>query len=262
VSLALLTSGIALALLAACGLGAPLLGIARADAGSPRPEPAATPSAALAGDAPAAAALRAELVDEVARRDPELSPRVLQVLRSVPRHLFMPGAGLAEAYGNHAFPIGHGQTISQPTVVAIMTDALRLTGTERVLEVGTGSGYQAAVLSRLARDVYSIEIVAPLGNEARERLAALGFDNVHVKVGDGYLGWPEHAPFDRIILTAAPPELPPRLVEQLRDGGILVAPLGDEEQQLYRWTKRDGVLTREDLGAVRFVPMVSGTPQP
>ncbi|MEW6271387.1 MAG: protein-L-isoaspartate(D-aspartate) O-methyltransferase [Thermodesulfobacteriota bacterium] len=257
-SIALVASALALALVA-CGLGPPLLGMARADADVPQPSPAPTPSAALRGDTPEAAEMRAELVEEVAQRDPELSPRVLDVLRAVPRHLFVPGAGLFEAYGNHAYPIGHGQTISQPTVVAIMTDALQLTGKERVLEVGTGSGYQAAILSRLAREVWSIEIVAPLGEESRRRLAELGFDNVHVKVGDGYQGWPEHAPFDRIILTAAPPELPAALVEQLTDGGILVAPLGDQEQYLYRWTKRGGTLTRENLGAVRFVPMVGAT---
>ncbi|HEY8517893.1 MAG TPA: protein-L-isoaspartate(D-aspartate) O-methyltransferase [Candidatus Binatia bacterium] len=258
-SAALLASGLAAALLVGLGLGVPLLGTAHAETGTPTP-PAPTPSAALRGDTPEAAKLRDELVTEVARRDPWISSRVLDVLRAVPRHLFMPGAGLFEAYGNHAYPIGHGQTISQPTVVAIMTDALNLTGRERVLEVGTGSGYQAAILSRLAREVYSVEIVAPLGEEARKRLADLGFDNVHVRIGDGYQGWPEKAPFDRIILTAAPPELPAALVEQLADGGILVAPLGEVDQMLYRWTKRGGTLTRESLGAVRFVPMVPASP--
>jgi protein-L-isoaspartate(D-aspartate) O-methyltransferase len=172
----------------------------------------------------------------------------------------LPAAPIDEAYDNHAHPIGHGQTISQPTVVAIMTDALQLRGDESVLEVGTGSGYQTAVLAQLARRVYSIELVEPLAAEARERLAALGCANVVLRHGDGYQGWPEHAPFDRMILTAAPLELPPALVAQLREGGILVAPLGEHDQHLYRWTKRDGRLTREYLGAVRFVPMVTAAP--
>jgi protein-L-isoaspartate(D-aspartate) O-methyltransferase len=218
---------------------------------------------ALAGDEhdpPAARDARVRMVEEVARLDPQLSPRVLDVLRAVPRHRFMPGASLGEAYSNDAHPIGHGQTISQPTVVAIMTDALRLDGQQRVLEIGTGSGYQAAILAKLARDVYSIEIVPALASSATERLRALGYANVHVKHGDGHQGWPEHAPFDRILLTAAPPELPAALVAQLRDGGIVVAPVGDRDQMLYRWTKRGDATSRETLGAVRFVPMVAATP--
>jgi len=234
-------------------LGWPLLGGAHAAGES-------TPAAALAGDSEAARAARHALVDEVARRDPGMDEQTLTALRTVPRHLFMPDADLVEVYGNHAFPIGHGQTISQPTVVAIMTDALQLHGSERVLDVGTGSGYQAAVLAKLAREVYSIEIVAALAAQARARLAALGYANIHVKDGDGYRGWPEHAPFDRIVLTAAPPELPPALIEQLAEGGILVAPLGAADQHLYRWTKQGGELIRESLGAVRFVPMVTATP--
>lgn len=224
---------------------------ARADDG-PRETPA--------GDTAATRALRARLVDEVAARDPQVAPRTLDALREVPRHLFAPQASVVEAYANHAMPIGHGQTISQPTVVAIMTDALRLDGSERVLEIGTGSGYQAAVLARLAREVDSIEIVPELATQATARLRALGIGNVRVRAGDGYRGWPEHAPYDRIVLTAAPPELPAALVEQLRDGGILVAPVGDDDQMLYRWTKRAGEMLRESLGAVRFVPMVTATP--
>jgi protein-L-isoaspartate(D-aspartate) O-methyltransferase len=184
--------------------------------------------------------------------------RALDAMRRVPRHLFVPGASLHDAYRDAPYPIGHGQTISQPTVVALMTHALKLTGSERVLEVGTGSGYQAAVLGLLAREVASIEIVAPLGDQARRRLAALGYHNVEVRIGDGYRGWPEKAPFDRIILTAAPPEMPAGLVEQLREGGIIVAPVGEIDQDLVRWTKRAGSLHKENLGAVRFVPMVRG----
>ena len=182
--------------------------------------------------------------------------RVLDALGRVPRHLFMPGVSTRMAYQDTPYPIGHGQTISQPTVVGLMTQALRLTGEERVLEIGTGSGYQAAVLALLAADVYSIEIVAPLGERARERLMRLGYDNVTVRIGDGYQGWPAHAPFDRIILTAAPPTMPAALVAQLKEGGILVAPVGEDIQDLVRWTKRDGKLDKERLGAVRFVPMV------
>jgi protein-L-isoaspartate(D-aspartate) O-methyltransferase len=140
----------------------------------------------------------------------------------------------------------------------MMTQALQLRGDERVLEIGTGSGYQAAVLSRMSKHVYSIELHAPLAAEAKERLAELGFANVEVRAGDGYAGWPEHAPFDRIILTAAPDELPKALVEQLAEGGILVAPVGPEGQvqRLLRFEKVEGKLVREDLGAVLFVPMV------
>jgi len=248
----LLAATSVLVLLALCGLGGPLLVAAVAGEPSPRPT--------VAGDTAEARAARLRLVDEVERRDPGLSARTLQALRDVPRHLFVPRAGIAEAHANVPLPIGHRQTISQPTVVAIMTDALQLTGGERVLEVGTGSGYQAAILGKLAREVYSVEIVAPLAAESAARLRALGYANVHVKEGDGYQGWPEHAPFDRIVLTAAPPELPAALVAQLRDGGTIVAPVGEEDQSLYRWTKRDGALRRDFLGAVRFVPMVTPSP--
>lgn len=248
----LLAATSVLVLIALCGLGGPWLAIAAADEPSPGPT--------VAGDTAAARAARARLVEEVAQRDPGLSARTLQALRDVPRHLFVPHAGIAEAHANVPLPIGHRQTISQPTVVAIMTDALQLTGGERVLEVGTGSGYQAAILARLAREVYSVEIVPPLAAESAARLRALGYANVHVKEGDGYQGWPEHAPFDGIVLTAAPPALPEALVAQLRDGGVIVAPVGEQDQNLYRWTKRDGTLERDFLGAVRFVPMVTPSP--
>lgn len=211
-------------------------------------------------DPPAARALREELVRQVARSTPGLDERVLDALRSVPRHLFAPTATLEEAYDDHAFPIGYRQTISQPTVVAIMSDALELNGDEHVLEVGTGSGYQAAVLSRLARQVDSVEIVAPLADAARTRLAELGCSNVDVRIGDGYRGWPERAPFDAIVLTAAPPELPAALLDQLAEGGRLVAPVGiADDQVLGRWTKRAGRVDYETLGAVRFVPLVHST---
>ena len=238
----------------------PCLALAAAAARSTDAAPGATPGP-TPGDTPATRELRARLVDEVAALDPQIGSRTLEALRGVPRHLFVPGASVGDAYANHALPIGHGQTISQPTVVAIMTDALRLDGSERVLEIGTGSGYQAAVLSRLAREVDSIELVPELASEAAARLRSLGYANVQVRAGDGYAGWPERAPYDRIVLTAAPPALPPALVAQLREGGIVVAPVGTDEQFLYRWTKRDARMQRDDLGAVRFVPMVTSTPR-
>jgi protein-L-isoaspartate(D-aspartate) O-methyltransferase len=159
-------------------------------------------------------------------------------------------------------PIGHGQTISQPTVVALMTEALELRGRERVLEIGTGSGYQAAILSLLASEVYTIEIVSDLADEARARLSQLGYSNVHVRAGDGYRGWPEQAPFERILVTAAPDVMPGALLDQLVEGGALVGPVGPTHamQRLLRYRKKDGRISSEDLGAVRFVPMVQGDP--
>jgi protein-L-isoaspartate(D-aspartate) O-methyltransferase len=165
-----------------------------------------------------------------------------------------------EAYEDHPLPIGHGQTISQPTVVAMMSQALELKGDERILEIGTGSGYQAAVLCKLAREVDSIEIVPELATRARRVLAELGCTNVRVHDGDGWKGLPDRAPFDRIVVTAAPDVLPDALVAQLREGGLLVVPVGaqGDDQRLERHWKREGRLVREDLGAVRFVPMVHG----
>lgn len=185
---------------------------------------------------------------------------VLDALRKVPRHLYAPDATLTDAYGDWPLPIGSGQTISQPSLVAVMTEALGVEPRHKVLEIGTGSGYQAAVLSLLARDVYTIEILPELGEVARARLSRLGHRNVHVRIGDGYAGWPEHAPFDRIIVTAAPPELPKALTDQLADGGVLVAPIGDERrgQWLVRVKKIGGELASERLEPVRFVPMVRG----
>jgi protein-L-isoaspartate(D-aspartate) O-methyltransferase len=216
-------------------------------------------------DPPEARALRAELVRRVAEYPPwpagdAWDPRVLRAIAEVPRHLFVPGAPLVGAYADDPYPIGREQTISQPTVVALMTQALDLGGAERVLEVGTGSGYQAAVLARLAAEVYSVERIASLGEAAAARLAALGYRNVIVRVGDGYAGWPAEAPFDRIVVTAAPAGLPQALLDQLADGGICVAPVGDHwSQSLVRWRMEKGFLDAENLGPVRFVPMLSGT---
>ena len=231
------------------------------------PQPSATagasvaPSASVAvpvDDSPEAQALRRRLLAKVGLEVHDA--RVLAAMNDVPRHAFMPGYSLTEAYVDEPRPIGWEQTISQPSIVGIMTEALKLGGTERVLEIGTGSGYQAAVLARLAKDVYTIEILEPLAAMAKERLAGMGYANIHVRAGDGYLGWPEHAPFDRILVTAAPPAVPQALLDQLADGGILVVPVGPEhqDQRLLRYTKRAGKVSQEDLGAVIFVPMVKG----
>ena len=202
--------------------------------------------------------MRRTLVARIVARYPGLDDkRVRDAMLSVPRHWFV-DAPLVDAYRDRPFPIGHGQTISQPTIVMMMSHALHLDGSERVLEVGTGSGYQAAVLSVLAWEVFSIEIVAPLASRARDRLAAAGYSNVQVRTGDGYKGWPEQAPFDRVIVTAAPPEMPQALLDQLRIGGILIAPIGGQHQtqRLERWTRTETGFSREDLGPVVFVPMV------
>lgn len=201
--------------------------------------------------------LRERLVDVVAREVRDGS--VLAALRAVPRHVFVPAASLREAYADRPIPIGHGATISQPTVVGLMSEALELTGIERVLEVGTGSGYQTAVLSRLAREIDTVEIVPELGERAARRLAEIGCDNVRVFVGDGWQGLPDRAPYDRIVVTAAPDVLPPELASQLTEGGLIVVPVGPAKstQRLERFEKENGNLRMiEDLGAVKFVPMV------
>jgi protein-L-isoaspartate(D-aspartate) O-methyltransferase len=181
--------------------------------------------------------------------------RVLAAMRAVPRHELVPEELREHAYEDHPLPIGHGQTISQPYVVAVMSEALDLDASERVLEVGTGSGYQAAVLGHLAKEVYSIEIVEPLAVSAQADLARLGYGNVHVRHGDGYRGWPEHAPFDAIVVTAAPDHVPQPLVEQLALGGRLVIPVGTGVQELLRITRDETGVHEERLLGVRFVPM-------
>ena len=183
-------------------------------------------------------------------------PRVLEALRKVPRHRFVPPEMQALAYQDSPFPIGLGQTISQPYVVAFMTEALELKPSDRVLEIGTGSGYQAAVLSVLAREVYSIEILEQLGKEAEARLKQMGYANVRVRIGNGYNGWPEAAPFDAIIVTAAPSDVPPTLVAQLRPGGRMVVPVGRWFQDLIRLRRTVKGVERESLLPVSFVPMV------
>ncbi len=204
-----------------------------------------------------------DIADEIAFTRAEIGraafdPRVLAALAAVPREEFVPAERRLFAYANGALPIGHGQTISQPYIVALMTDLLAPRPDDIVLEIGTGSGYQAAVLSRLVRQVYSIEIVAPLALAARERLERLGCANVAVRHGDGYRGWAEHAPFDGIVVTAAAPHVPPPLVEQLKPGGRLVIPVGHPGgyQQL-RLVEKDaaGAVGQRDLLAVAFVPL-------
>ena len=204
-------------------------------------------------------ALREEMVRLQIERRGVRNPAVLRAMREVPRHLFVPEPMRRSAYEDHPLPIGHGQTISQPYIVAAMTEMLDPRPGHRVLEIGTGSGYQAAVLARLVSHVYTIEIVEPLGKQAQERLAALGYRNVTVRIGDGYEGWPEEAPFDRIILTAAPPEVPQKLIDQLRNGGRLVAPVGAGWQELVVIDKdAKGNVRRRTEFPVMFVPMVPG----
>ncbi|HXF67209.1 MAG TPA: protein-L-isoaspartate(D-aspartate) O-methyltransferase [Burkholderiales bacterium] len=184
--------------------------------------------------------------------------RVMAAIAKVPRHEFVPPSERRNAYANRPLPIGHGQTISQPFIVALMTDLMEIRPGDKVLEIGTGSGYQAAVLAELAGEVYTVEIVEPLAREAAARLARLGYRNVVAKAGDGYQGWLEHAPFDAIMVTAAPREVPPPLLEQLKPGGRLVVPVGGQlgGQRLLVLTKRpDGTVARREVLAVRFVPL-------
>lgn len=207
-------------------------------------------------DADFAASRRAMVLEQIRRRGIG-SPRVLEAMLAVPRHKFVPAESRTLAYADHPLPIGEGQTISQPYMVAVMADALALTGSERILEVGTGSGYQAAVLSLLAREVFTVESRTSLALAARQRLAQLGYLNVDVHAGDGTLGLPELAPFDAIVVAAAAPRVPPPLLEQLAEGGRLVIPVGQSEQQeLLEVRKTRGETTSRALHYCRFVPLV------
>lgn len=205
---------------------------------------------------------REQMVREQLQSRDIRDPRVLDAMRTVPRHLFVPEPQRRLAYGDHPLPIGYEQTISQPYIVAFMTQSLEVTPEHKVLEIGTGSGYQAAILGRLARSVYTIEIVEPLAERARATLNELGFTNVHVRAGNGYLGWPEEAPFDRIMVTAAPEEIPPALVEQLKVGGRMAIPVGTREQQLRILRRTASGLETLDTLPVRFVPMTGKPKKP
>ena len=215
------------------------------------------PTTASREDPPAAQALRTHLVDHVVSLGVH-APHVLAAMRRVPRHLFAPEYDLEQAYGDFPLAIGYAATISQPSVVGIMSAALELSGRERVLEIGTGSGYQTAVLCHLAAHVHTIEVIPQLARQAASTLCALGYANVDVHQGDGWAGWPQGALYDRVVVTAAPEVLPSALLHQLKDGGLLVVPVGSQakDQRLERWRKAGTMLYKQDLGAVRFVPMV------
>ena len=214
--------------------------------------------------------LRAQMMEEITAEvrltgrelgKPALDERVVQVLGAVPRHEFVPDSERANAYDNRPLPIGEGQTISQPYIVAIMTDLLEPKPDHVVFELGTGSGYQAAILAGLVRQVYTMEIIPTLGDRARQTLQRLGYRNVEVRVGDGYYGWEEHAPFDAIIVTAAVGHIPPPLIQQLKPGGRMIIPVGSGflTQQLMLVTKADdGALRTRAILPVRFVPLTGG----
>jgi protein-L-isoaspartate(D-aspartate) O-methyltransferase len=205
---------------------------------------------------PYLAARQRMITEDIQRRGID-DRRVLQAMLKVERHLFVPESYRPMAYADRPLPIGEGQTISQPYIVALMTYHLHLTPEDRILEIGTGSGYQAAVLAELAKEVYSLEIIEQLARTAQERLQALGYKNVWVKRGDGFYGWPEHAPYDAIMITCATPTIPERLVGQLKEGGRMIVPLGNEPfiQSLTLITKRAGKIERQPLEDVVFVPM-------
>lgn len=202
-------------------------------------------------------ALRLEMIEMQIRKRGVTAPRILEAMAAVPRHEFVPEQFRAEAYADKPLPIGEGQTISQPFMVAAMTDALELGGNEHVLEIGAGSGYQSAVLSRLVRDVITVESRTSLALAAQERLTRLGYANVHVHNGDGSAGFPEAAPYDAVLVTAGAPEIPTVFVNQLREGGRLVIPVGDQENQMLVQAKlQGGKLKRRTLLGCRFVPLL------
>jgi protein-L-isoaspartate(D-aspartate) O-methyltransferase len=203
--------------------------------------------------------LRSRMVEQqIAARD-VTDPSVLDAMRAVPRHRFVPGMSPELAYSDRPLPIGHDQTISQPYIVARMTELVRPDASDRVLEIGTGSGYQAAVLAAIVDSVFTVEIIPELARTARARLDTLGYDNVVVRTGDGYKGWPEHAPFDAVVVTAAPEEIPPPLLDQLAPGGRMIVPVGPtgRTQRLTLVTKSaDGEVSRRTIAPVRFVPFL------
>lgn len=200
---------------------------------------------------------RREMVEFQIKRRGIRDPKVLEAMLKVPRHLFVPEQMKELAYGDEPLPIGEGQTISQPYIVAYMTEALKLTGHEKVLEIGTGSGYQTAILAELAREVYTVELIPELSRRAQKVLRELGYQNIHFLIGDGTLGWPEHAPYEAILVSAAPATVPRSLIEQLKENGRLIIPVGTEYQELVLVRKKKDGWEEERLIPVRFVPLVT-----
>jgi protein-L-isoaspartate(D-aspartate) O-methyltransferase len=217
--------------------------------------PTLTPSAIPSADA--SAELRLAMVSQQIEGRGVKDTAVLEVMRRVPRHQFVPADMVSAAYEDHPLPIGYGQTISQPYIVALMTEALKIKPGDKVLEIGTGSGYQAAILADLGAEVYTVEIIPELAQQAGERLRGLGYEKVQLLNADGYFGWQGHAPYDAIIVTAAPDHLPQPLISQLRDGGRLIVPIGPQGavQTLWLFAKRGGDVDASNLGEVMFVPL-------
>jgi len=244
--------------------------VASACHAAPTPVPEKNPPHAGAHEEPAPpqpsendrAKERKRMVEKQLMRREIQSRSVLDTMMVVPRHAFIPEENREHAYEDRPVSIGHQQTISQPYIVAYMTEALAPKSDQRVLEIGTGSGYQAAILAELMKEVYTIEIIAPLGERAREVLDELDYKNIHFRIGDGYAGWAEAAPFDAVILTAAPPEIPQPLLDQLKIGGVLLAPVGRNTQGLVRMTRTAEGYSRERLLGVRFVPMTGRAQEP
>lgn len=218
--------------------------------GTTQPAPSSTPDIDLTTEE------REKMVSSQIKTRGVKDPQVLTAMETVPRHEFVPGQYLSQAYEDHPLPIGYGQTISQPFIVALMTEALQLEKGDRVLEIGTGSGYQAAVLAEMETKVFTIEIIPELAGKAEQRLDKLGYTDIEVRYADGYYGWEEHAPFDAVIVTAAPDHLPLPLIQQLAEGGRLVIPIGPigAVQTLWLFEKIEGELLVKNLGAVQFVP--------
>ncbi len=203
--------------------------------------------------------LRQRMIEKQLKSRGIKDKRVLEAFLKVPRHEFVNKVDQHLAYGDHPLSIGEGQTISQPFIVALMTETLELGGEEKVLEIGTGSGYQTAILAELAREVYTVERVVSLGESARRVLSQLGYDNIYFKIGDGNVGWPEKTPFNGIIVTAAAPRTPDALLEQLAPGGRMVVPVGSGfEQDLMLFIKREDRVEKQSLGGCRFVPLIEG----
>lgn len=199
---------------------------------------------------------RLQMVEYQLKARDIVDKKVLDAMMKVERHKFVPKEYQSFAYIDEPLPIGYNQTISQPYIVALMTQLLELKGTEKVLEIGTGSGYQAAILAEIVKEVYTIEIIPQLANRAEKLLKELGYTNIFIKVGDGYLGWPEHAPFDGIIVTCAPDHIPQPLIDQLKDGGKMVIPVGDIYQELVVVEKQKDKIIKRNVIPVRFVPML------